>query len=138
MDSTAVAMRPSLSHSRFILVGALLVVAIIVATSSIIRAQRSSSIEAYRVATNNLGVGMARQTARSLGMIDQALRDLRDRITAAPSATPERIATVMREDTTAAVLLDKRNRVSGVEAFALVDQLGTALCWICGADSHLR
>jgi diguanylate cyclase (GGDEF)-like protein len=124
MGSTTASTRPSLRHFRFILVGALLAAAIIVATSSIIRAQRSSSIEAYRVATNNLGVGMARQTARSLGMIDQALRDLRDKISAAPGATPEQIATVMREDTTAAVLLDKRNRVSGVEAFVLIDQQG--------------
>jgi hypothetical protein len=124
MGSTTASTRPSSRHFRFILVGALLAAAIIVATSSIIRAQRSSSIEAYRVATNNLGVGMARQTARSLGMIDQALRDLRDKISAAPGATPEQIATVMREDTTAAVLLDKRNRVSGVEAFVLIDQQG--------------
>ena len=112
------------SHWRFVLVGLLLVLAIIFATALIIDAQRNSAIEAYRIATNNLGVGMARQTARSLGMIDASLRGLGDLVAAAPAVTPEQITTTMHQPVTAAALLANCNRLVGVQALALIDQQG--------------
>jgi diguanylate cyclase (GGDEF)-like protein len=111
------------SHWRFVLVGVLLVAAIIAATGLIIGTQRAASIEAYRTATNNLGVGMAAQTARSLGLVDRALQDLTKVFAAAPNATPELIAASMRDDRTS-VLLEAGARAPGVESIALVDQRG--------------
>lgn len=112
------------SRWRFTLVGVSLVAAIIGATVLIIDAQRNSAIEAYRVAVNNLGVGMTRQTARSLGTIDGSLRDLRDLVAAAPAVTPQQIATMMNEPAAAAALRAKCSRLVGIHALAFIDQHG--------------
>jgi diguanylate cyclase (GGDEF)-like protein len=112
------------SNWRFVLVGALLVVAIVCATCLIISAQLNASIEAYRIATNNLGVGMARQTTRSLGLVDQLLRDLAKDVTATSNATPELVSTAMRDSKTTATLLDKGSVTTGIETLLLVDSKG--------------
>ncbi|HVY21151.1 MAG TPA: diguanylate cyclase [Bauldia sp.] len=112
------------SHWRFVLVGLFLVAAIIVATTLIIDAQRKSAIEAYRIAVNNLGVGMAHQTARSLGIIDASLRGLRDLVAAAPAVSPEQVTTAMRGPAAAATLVANCNRLVGIHALALIDQQG--------------
>jgi diguanylate cyclase (GGDEF)-like protein len=111
------------SQWRFVAVGLLLVVAIVVATGVIVEAQRNAAIEAYRVATNNLGVGMARQTARSLGAIDASLRSVKD-LVAASAATPDQVTAAMHGPAASAALIANCNRLSGIYALALIDQQG--------------
>jgi len=106
------------------MVGAVVILAIIGATGLIIQMQRLASIAAFRIATVNLGNGMSQQTARALGSVDQALKEIGAGLTASPDATADGIAAAMRLKATFDSLMDQRKRLSGINALLVVDADG--------------
>jgi len=102
----------------------MVILAIIGATGLIIQMQRLASIAAFRIATVNLGNGMSQQTARALGSVDQALKEIGAGLTASPDATADGIAAAMRLKATFDSLMDQRKRLSGINALLVVDAHG--------------
>ena len=110
------------SRSRFLLIGALLIAAIIGATVALIWMQRSDTIAAYRMATSNLGNGMAQQTTQAIDSIDRVLREIDSHLTVGPA--PERIATAMRTQAVFELLVNLGKGRAVVSGLALADAHG--------------
>jgi diguanylate cyclase (GGDEF)-like protein len=110
------------SRSRFLLIGALLIAAIIGATVALIWMQRSDTIEAYRTATSNLGNGMAQQTTQAIDSIDRVLREIDGRL--AVGSEPERIATAMRTQAVFELLVSLGKGRAVVSGLAVADAHG--------------
>ena len=110
-------------QTRLWVVGAVVIVAIIGATGLIVKMQREASIEAFRVATLNLGRGMAQQTTQPLAAADRALQAIQTGLVSSAS-TSAPFNTTAGLKATRDLLVDQRNRLSQVNALYLVDTLG--------------
>jgi diguanylate cyclase (GGDEF)-like protein len=117
-------MKQRTMRSRLILAGIVVVTAIIGATVLIIKMQRIAAIDAFRVATMNLGGGMAQQTTHSIAAVDRVLRDVQIGLNLAPDATVTDIATAMRLKSTSDILTEQRKWLPGIDSLSLVDADG--------------
>jgi len=122
---TRLAVKPSRSRHRFVLIGVLVIAAIVGATTLLIWMQREGAIAAYRTAIVNLGNGMSQQTAGAVASVDRALSEVQDQLTSASDTTPERIKASMQSKATTDLLIDRSKReFVGVDALAVSDGAG--------------
>jgi len=110
--------------NRFTLVGGILIALIIGATFLIIQMQRSAAIDAFRIATTNLGNGMSQQTTQSIASVDRVLSEIQNDLASTPDATAERIKVAMARKSTFDSLVEQRKHLLGVVSLSLVDSAG--------------
>jgi signal transduction histidine kinase/ActR/RegA family two-component response regulator len=112
------------SRHRFILIGAGVTAAIIVATAALIWMQRGDAIAAYRIATTNLGNGMAQQTSAAIGQTDRALREIQSGLAMLTGARQEQIKSAMVTDKSRELLVTLGKGLSWIDALSLADSDG--------------
>ncbi len=117
----------SWSGARFLVIGVALLVAIAGAVALIVAMQRASNIAAYRTATDNLGNGMAQQTAGWIGAVDKTLVALPRNLGATANATADEIVAAMRTRPAFDLLVAERKRLAGVNSLAFIDAGGRTL-----------
>jgi diguanylate cyclase (GGDEF)-like protein len=120
---------------RFAVLGAVLVSAILAADVVVIRMERAAAIDDFRTATTNLANGMAAQTGRAFAVIASVLRETQGALGAMDRDAG------LRRGAIAALLEERRLRVSGVDALALVDAGGKVIAATTGwaqAGADLR
>jgi diguanylate cyclase (GGDEF)-like protein len=113
----------------FVLSGAIMVAAIIAATFVTLDMQRREAIDGFRIATANLGGGMAQQTRQSFVSAIRILDSIRDNLTSAPNASGAAIQAAMRSKSMS-ILLDQRRELSAFQSLFLVDPEG----WVASAS----
>jgi diguanylate cyclase (GGDEF)-like protein len=115
---------PPWSRSRFIVIGAALILAIAAVDWLIVSMEREASFAAYETAGSNLTRGMNAQTSRMLGAVDKVLRDMPAALAIGDFETPDLIKTTMRADASSDLLADRQKRLPGVDSLTLVDAGG--------------
>ena len=103
------------SGRRFIVIGAVLILAIAAADWLIVSMEREASFAAYETAGSNLSKGMNAQTSRMLGAVDKVLRDIPAALALGDIATPDLIKAAMRAGASSDLLADRQKRLQGVE-----------------------
>ena len=103
------------SRRRFIVIGAVLIVAIAAADWLIVAMEREASFAAYETAGSNLSKGMNAQTSRMLGGVDKVLQEIPAALALGDIATPDLIKAAMRAGASSDLLADRQKRLPGVE-----------------------
>ena len=117
------ATRLTIRH-RLILIGIVLALAIVGATDLIIRSQHEASIDAFRIATVNLGNGMAHQTAQQLAAIDRAMIGVQTRLASNLAGTREQVVAAVRTASVFGLLDEQNKRLAFADALWVVDADG--------------
>ena len=112
------------SGHRFLVIGAVLILAIAAADWLIVAMEREASFAAYETAGSNLSKGMNAQTSRMLGAVDKVLWDIPAALALGDIATPDLIKAAMRAGASSDLLADRQKQLQGVESLTLVDAGG--------------
>ena len=113
------ALRPHLAAT-----GAGLVALALLAGLGLALAERRAALDAARVAADNLALGIAEQTARSVQTVDAVLLDLRMHATEAGQASAEAVHATMAGPGFAAWLRNSIARMPQIDALAVADAQG--------------
>jgi diguanylate cyclase (GGDEF)-like protein len=117
-------MRWLLVRHRLSLLGAVIVIAIAGTSGLIVDMQRLASIDAFRIATTNLGNGMAHQTTQQLASIDRGLSDLQTAVASILDATPGATVATLTAPVLFNLLTERSKLSTFLESLAIVDANG--------------
>jgi len=108
------------TQNQLILIGTLIVAAIFGGTCLIISMQRQAAIGAFQTAADNLGNGMAQQTAHFMTQADKVMGTVESRVVAVPGLDLAAIEARMQSPSVFGLLWQQQSRLAGVEGLILV------------------
>jgi len=112
------------ARRRLALIGIVLVVGIAGADWQTIRLEREAAIANFVIAQTNLTNGMAAQTSRMLGIVDNALRDIQAELATPEYQSAEGLAAMLRDGHAVGMLQAHLPSLSGVDSLSIIDKAG--------------
>jgi len=112
-----------------LLIGSLLVMALLAATTALIRMQRNATIEGHQTATNHLGNGIFQETSQLIASADQIVSAIQDDLTPPTDATPEWIRLALRGQASADLMNTLIKGSPVITGLAIADVEGVVHNW---------